>query len=742
MKDQFERIRNAYAITLGDSLMPGAGVYGMGAVAAVMPDEASMRAFVEEHAEPLADLGRGPAGFTQVGDPWQFMRRAAEEGLAGIEGAVRAVYPDRFMFMVRVEEAGLLLPTVLASITETGWDECLTRTGVKPLDHAELLHWQRHDILDAVTGQWGQRCPFRDWDHGAPLYELCTDDIVVLLAHVPLLGDWNSTEGAFAFFTSEEEAQHYHQHHLGNGRNQMVLVGPGAPDDPHEAMASLRPRVVADVKARLQELVEVRPFAAWCVNPDGHRENSAYGRTPLGDVYVSDDGQGADPGSHSMVAVSGVWTLMPGNVFELASSMPAWNGRDTIRWSGGQSLQLLQLDRSFASEPPPQGLDLRGLTEAEAEEVASDALGGVDLEQSWSELTGGGARIGTTALDHFHVVCWDSVTGDGAEYPWVFPGFLAALKHLVAYEREHDRVHRVEGAVSCMHIGFSGSGDAEFEDLRSQRFQTGLRRIAVRVLRRGYRPSDAEHLVALCNWTLRTLHVDFAGFSKDLLWASTTEQQESLLGQLEIDPSAWASWASSADASVDPEGRKLVLARLGESAWERLLPKSRHFLATALVHLSEQGHAPQLDYAPISLGVVKCLEVELVRLMESFRDGVGARDLGHDEDDHAQRSLAAFMAGKTPPTLGTISYLLRKPKGHTSGLIEALHAFLSELPNAEFLTSPKFAKRTLQKVINKYRNGGVHDSPIPELVCRECVDVLIGDPANPGCISQVTAWQS
>lgn len=730
MSKPFDRLKNASAITLGGSLMPGAGAYGVGAVACVMPNQADANAWIKDQAEGLLSLDQGPAGVIAVGDPWTFMRRAAGEGLAGIEGANAEVFRERFMFMVRVEEAGAMIPTVLTSITAAGWDVSLTRGGIKHLRHSELLHWQRYDILDKVTGRWGQRCPFRQWDHGDVLYELRSDDLVVLLADVPLLGDWNSTEGAFAFFTSEQEAAHYHSHHLGDGRNRMVSVTSRAPNDPHEAMASLRPRPVADLQIRLSELAGVNPFAAWCVNPDGHRENSAYGRLRFGD---------SEPAR--MGAVSGIWKVMPGNALELEQSLQPWTGNDTIRWSGGQSIQLLPLDRSFVVDPGLGAIGLdEDLTESEAEELVAAHLDSIGLNESKAELAMM-EQQSHDRMEQFHLVCWDTVTGDGADHPWRFPGFLGALKHLSAFEREHDRYHRIEGAVSCGHIGFSGSGDTEFEHLRSARFHLGLERLAHRVLRRGYQPADAEDLVALCNSVLVTLHIDYAGYTKDLLWASSSAQVEGLLAALELDEDAWRRWAESAEVPIDAEGEKLVVSRVGTAAWARLCPQVRHFLATAILNLERQGHAPQLDYAPICIEVVKALEVELGGIFEGFRTVLGNRDLKHEPDDLAEKMLSAFLEGRKPPTLGQFSYLLRASKENDSELRRTLHEYLLSLSNGSFLTSSKFAKRGLQRVINKYRNGGAHDSPISEEICRECVDVLIGSRDNPGFIFQASSWK-
>ena len=728
MTDHFEKLRNAYAITVGGNLFAGGGVYPAGAVAAVMPDEFGARAWLDKFAADLDSLGHGPADIISVGDPWKFMRRAAGEGLAGIEGADSDAFPERFMFMIRVEEAGAALPTVLASNTERGLGVCVTRTGIKRLDHAEILHWKRFDILDRVTGLWGQLCPFRGWDHGETLYELGSECIVVLIAEVPLLGDWNSVDGAFAFFTSEDKALHFRDHHLGDGRNRMLFITAGSSDDPHQAMASLRSRPVSDLRARLTVLASISPIAAWCVNPDGPREDSAYGRFP-----------GKNSETPSMAALSGIWNVLPGNIFNLQTPMQPWTGTDTIRWSGGQSIQFLPLDRSFNLDPGVDELKLDDqLTEAEAEDVVAEHLDSMTLEESWHRLWSD--QPTEDRLDQFHLVCWDSITGHGADNPLRFQGFLCALRHLAAYEREYDRHHRVTGAASCGHIGFSGSDDAESENVRSDRFRLGLRRLALRVLRRGYRPSDANDLVALCNGTLKTLHVNYGGFAKDLLWSSQSEQENDILGALEIEEAVWRRWADSADAGVDAEGKKLVLSRISSEKWDRLVPKVRHFLATALLQLESQGHAPQMDYAPVSIEVVKALEVELGQVLDGFRQASG-KVFTYDHADSAERSLMGFLEGNKAPTLGTFPYLLSPPKPNASELRIAFHEYLAGLSNGAFLTSSAFAKRGLQRVINRYRNGGAHDSPISEDVCLECVDILIGKLDSPGYISKVVEWK-
>jgi hypothetical protein len=737
-------LSESWIIEVGGRLLPTLNGYRLGFVGAVLRRRDQADAFVAEQGDDLREQYAGDVRVLPAGDPWQLMRRAAGEGLCGFQLFENGEWSHRYMFMVRVEEAGLNLPTVLACVDrEQRWTTSLTRAREARLDHAEVLHWERFDILDGVSGSAGQACPFRDWQHGDPFYELCTEDIVVMLADVPLLGDWNSTEGAFAFFTSRDQAEHYHHHHLGDGRNRMLFVGSGAPSDAYEAMGSLRPTAVTDLGVRLAQLAEVSPLAAWCVNPDEHRENCGYGRLALsGHHPVTLNPKSTDKAAR-MAAVSGVWRLDAGNILVRERAIAEWSGHDTIRWSGGQSLQLLPLDRSFVEEAPPEGLDLEDLSESESEELVGHYLGGNTLAKSWSHLENIAEAAPT--LDSFYIVCWDSITGDGADFPLRFARVLDALRHLWAFEAEHDRRHRTEGAISCMHVGFAGSGNPEFEELRSARFQLGLRRIALRVLRRGYRPADAADIVGLCNGILRTLHVDYAGYAKDILWASRDEERTEVLDDLDIDEQVWGCWEASAGAHVDPEGKRLVVARIGHPAWDTLLPSVQHFVATALLHLEEQGHAPQLDYAPISLELVKALEAELGAVFGNYRDTLNAAPPAHDADNRDEANLAAFLAktpGKKLPTLGGMSYFLRPPKEGASEMIFSLHTHLRTLSNVGFLTGDKFLKKDLHRVIHDYRNGGVHDSPITEDACRACLLELLGTPGKPGYIPQVASWRS
>jgi len=737
----FQKLSDSFVILANDRVFPRIGQYGLGAVAVVLPDEQLGRSFIAEHGEGIASLGLGVPRLGAVGDPWQFMRRAAGEGLAGIEGPNLEVFPERFMFMVRVEEAGEELPTILAAMTETGWDRCLTRLGEVELSHAAALHWQRFDVLDSVSGLYGLECPFRNWDQGEPLYELRSDSLAVLIAEVPLLGDWNSTEGAFAFFTESADAEHYRECRLGDGRNRMIGLGASTCTSAEELMASIRPQPVIDLSTRLAELVTVNPLAAWCVNPTGHRENAAYGRLEFGTDHPAQLRVGDESTPPRMIAVSGHWLVKPENRFVLERELAPWSGLDTIRWTGGQTAQLHRLDRSYAVESATGGVDLRDLTETDAEMLADALLqGGQDLEVLFERATSE-PDDQLNALDMFHIIAWDAVTGDGGDIPLRFESVVDALSFLACFEQSHDQQHRVGGTVSCSHIGFTGSKDEKWESQRGERFRLGLRQIVIRILRQGYRPADADDLASLCNGTLRTLHVDLAGYPKDLLWQSPAEHISHVSDALGVDEPAFLRWSKSVNLPVDPVGEQLALKRIGEQAWSGLELRARHFLSTALVHWEQQGCAPQLDYAPISLEIVKALEVQLTSLLLQYRERLLGEVPEHDAPRYEERVVAEYLgsAEARAPAIGVYTYLLRRPKAGASGLANSFYDYVQSTPNGVFLTSKEFAKKGLNSVIHKYRNSGVHDSPIPWLTCKECIERLIGMAGNPGFIASIVA---
>lgn len=738
--DVFKSLSESFVLTRGDTLLPIHGNSGLGAMVGVFREREAADAIIGKIPEH-EDLS-----FLPVGDPFRLMRRAARECMCGLQVIDHHhKLLEHFMFMVRVEEAGDRFPTILTTITEDGWGASLTRIGVRDIPHGHLLHWKRYDILDRLSGSWDRESPFLGWKQGDPLYELRADNTVVLLAEVPIIGPWIPVDGSYAFFTSEKAAIHYLQYHLADGVSRLLMQGPAselynvtsadvAPktnDDNN--WPDLSPISVNDLAVRLAELHEIYPLAAWCINPIDARMNTGYGRLyGEGPTSIIRSETGFTP---RMVATSGHWSVQAGNIFEMQESLAPWTALDTIRWSGGQEIQLGPLDHTLVNLPVHT--DVENMSQADISEwVEKEVLQSeVDVDDILHhELAGEPTDFweSSSRLDAFHFVAWDTVTG--MEGVFVFEDVIDALKYLVL-EEKMDRSYRVTGVSTENVVGFRGSGDDEFERQRSNRFQIGILRIGERILTKGYKPRDSDNIVSLCNSNMKTLHIECAGYAKDLIWQSGSELTEKICNKLNVKIEIYLKWLENADPTIDSEGKSLVCQRMDYEVWRSLSNKSRSFLATALCDLNRRGPASLHDYAPVSMEIVKALETELGLVLRRFRDQLRGSCPNYSGQKH-EEVFKEFICGGRVPALGIMSRLFRKPGPDSSDLIRALHKYLKLNENHEFLTGRKFANKGLNKVIHKYRNSGVHDSHIDYETCMKCLEDLVGTKDKPGFLQQ------
>ena len=719
--EEFKALSEGFAVCNDQGLVPVVSAYKAGAVGAILGSEEAGIQFIKDNLSALEPM-YGEVHLEKVKDAWSFMRRSAGEGLCGlILFDNQDSESTQYMFMNRVEEAGNDLPTILAVSDGSGSLRCATRVSEIEFNHASLIHWDRLDLTDPITAKWGIGRPFRYWEQGEPFYELKGDNMRLRIAECRLLGDWINIDGAFAIFTSEDDASHYLHQHAFSGNNLIDVreqTGVELPDQP--PIEQLAPHPIYDLAERVSEMTEEAPFVSICINPDGHREDMAYVR------------------NGELISVAGRWRILPGNRVEKLEGYSGWNGRDTIGWSAGQSIQLTPLGRSFVEVSPfnDDSTDTH-LTDSEAEDWL-----GLYFEGTETTSVGMGSD-GPNGLDDYYIVCWDSVNGESGFSPIVIPNFVDALKWLADYETEDDRSYRVSGAFSCNGgiIGFDGTNDEDMENSRGSHFRKGIERLGIKTLLHGYEPSDSGKLVSLCNATLRTMHVEFAGYAKDLLWQTNDQQRPHVLEMLGVDTNDWLEWSDSAEPHVDSRGRSLAVERMGELSWDLMSENGRHFISTALASLEDTGHIPQRDYAPQSLEIVKALEVELTRIFATYRSSLVNSELEFDSNKPEEQSLHDYVQGGRAPTLGAMAYILRGLSTPGSPLQLSISKFIKELPNAEYLCSNQFTKRSLPRVISKYRNGGVHESPIPYEVCIQCSTDLIGTKDKQGIIAKVLEWQ-
>jgi hypothetical protein len=680
-------------------------------------------AFLIQQAEAIKTRSSEMPSLNPVGNPWEFMRLAAGQGLAGIISISQEGVDAQFEFAVRADEASQELPTVLRIYQCDGGCPCLTRSGERDYEPFRLLPWKRFDILDPITARFGIKQPFGEIEEGKHFYEIRSKAEVLVIMDFPLLGDWISFEGAVPFFSSEEAAHDFLHHRLGShGAGFYRFPSESTISEENDEEIQVTP--VTDLAARIEELSRLLPLANWCVNPVGHREKMAYGR------FRAMDPCEVNEAAHftEMHMVSGLWKIKPNNNFEKVQVKSSWGGDDTILWSGGGEPQLLPLDRSFCNRTglPP----VEDYTYEELEELANDLLqsGPDDLDLKFNE----------DPLFTYRLSCWDAITGDHIE-GISFPSFLGAIAFVGVLNREADEEIRRSGATLCSGHHSVATESAEFSHSRTQTFEQALKRIIMRVLQKGYTPRDSSDLVWLCNSLLRTLHVRFAGYAIDIITAlPSIEPEESLLEELEIDESGWERAQRFPQEAVDAEGEALALDRLGTFVWQKMSPSAKLFTSTALLHLKWQGHAPQLDYAGISIGIVKALEVELGEILRGFsRQNQLEFSIVSEYNNRHEGELVRFLNGGQTPSLGCISYLLRDAPAADAHASRAFIDYVGSLPGGEYLKSNRFNKRILQKVMHEFRNGGAHDKPITEAVCRDCVETILGTQEKPGCLAMI-----
>lgn len=236
-----------------------------------------------------------------LGDAWAAMRRAAKKALAGFQVETgRYGLADLFLFMVRAEEAGADLPTVLTHIIPPGTaKKSLTRTGPQQFEHDELLHWRRYNVLDGNPSYRRTDSPLPNWSQGDPFYEIVADNGVFAIADVPVLGSWLPSRGAVPFFPTEADAENCWE---SNAFTHFLRLIP-FPNAPHPTQrdvmklrmglrgGSVRIVPIDDLKHRLEQireqLGEYRSLFAVAINPIWQRDRMGWGSFDWGDEFAA-----------------------------------------------------------------------------------------------------------------------------------------------------------------------------------------------------------------------------------------------------------------------------------------------------------------------------------------------------------------------------------------------------------------------------------------------------------------------
>jgi hypothetical protein len=198
---------------------------------------------------------------------------------------------------------------------------------------------------------------------------------------------------------------------------------------------------------------------------------------------------------------------------------------------------------------------------------------------------------------------------------------------------------------------------------------------------RGYRPADASDMAAAVNRVVRSFRISLCGNAADVLIshipteARTTEQ---LLNELGFNPDIYEMLLASIKGEVDPEGERILKDRVGSEALASVLPRTKLFLATALLQHQSFGRSPCLDYAPVSVQVVKALGCEMRELAAYLVMGFS----GQRPPDPVREEDTLFFvleSRREEVSLGSITYAIKALRSPTASILQYAAKRLADL---------------------------------------------------------------
>lgn len=307
-----------------------------------------------------------------------------------------------------------------------------------------------------------------------------------------------------------------------------------------------------------------------------------------------------------------------------------------------------------------------------------------------------------------------------------------------------DRPARVEGRHGNASIGFEGSGNQELEDAGGDGFATTLVRICQRMVERGYQPRDSLDMATAANAVLKSYRISLCANAADALISHIPDEARSsdqLMREMGLPEEIREQLVELVEAQVDPEGDALLRGRVGDAAVERLPDRTRLFLATALLQFEGMGNSPCIDYAPVSVQVVKALEFEMRELAAAAVDGFEIKTDIEPASREEETFFHVVAKRATKISLGSITHAFRAVRKAKGGILRHVGDRLQALGMAD-VTRPEIVTLILRDVLERFRNGGAHEHAISHATCMECIQVLVGSDREPGLVAQVSRWRA
>lgn len=773
----FQDLKSCVVITRenGKMLLPGCARQRDAASALILPNPTSANKLIDRIQHDVEDLF-GSLGFEMIEDPFTLMRRAAQEGIGSFDSTEAGMLDHPLVFCTRASEIGDNLPSLLAEYADNENLKVLTRSGQRTMRSIDVIPWRRFDITDPLLGIWSTNNePFRNWDSGNQLIGMIVDGCIPALRRCPITGHWSSLEGTIPIFASEDDYNHAcRENQL---FKELTLFGPfdfinypvlhriqAGPREIHLISIKSLPEFLSDLSTQIPILA----CGQFSINPFCHRENGGYGWTAN---FIKDQ-QTINPHStqdtttikvqtgsditrrcgqkSSFNTVSGEWSIDLKNIVSLVHQTNSWANRATLHWSGGTSISLGNLSYSlvhidqwhdFSDEEKKDAL--KCLFEEDCENVIYDEdLGETSLKAQ--------AHLFTAGL-------WDTYTGE--EFVLRVASPYALISFLIKHLQEFDQRIRIQGGRPCGSpaTGSAGTGNIEQEQLLTKQAQAALLGVAESIALSGYIPKKGQRICYIVNRLFETLHMDFAGYTQDLIIQCELDDDLELLSEsLDLELDAVKQLKNDIDLHPPSEGLVILKNISRQRLLELSSPKAIYFAANGLFDMSLKGESPHLDYATVSIEFVKALEVELGSIFRLWISSISLKSLkfgSSRQEADVQNYMKNSASEEGIPmksrmfSIGTMGYLLRDIDNAISkrdkvnepdSLISCMASKVETIEDIQPLLHKSFYKKFLNKVSHSYRNGGAHDQKISLSTCIQCRDDILGTSSRTGWLTIVS----
>jgi len=782
----FQALNESYVLMRegGAKLLPGVGRRSDCASAILMPSKESADDLITRIQEDCRGIF-GVLKANKVDNLFALMRRASQEGIGAFDSAAPGFLENPLVFCNRPTEIGDLQPTLLSNWCCQEEFCVLARTGEKNAKAIDVVPWQRFDISDPLLSIWSKNGePFRNWDSGDPMLGILIDGGIPVLRKCALTEHWASLEGTLPIFTTESDYEYAMDQGILN--SEISLFGPFSTDGyevyrrnyeqtrqttylqvetnqnyartvdhgtRQNAISNITlfqitslPDFIANVCSQLPIL----EFGQFSINPYCHRENSGYGwssnliaKRITGDkdtLRTTNEQTKKRCGTEgTFFTVGGVWTIESRNEIRLKSKSDRWVDNATLYWPGGASINLLGQGSSIAHKD-----EWKDFTNDEKKEEIMQIFEGKRpcefLDEDDFEGLASQSQLFVAQL-------WDTITGEKfvlrVNTPYQFLAFL----YQSLPEDERVRIYGARDRGSPV-TSAAGSGNTNLEKLRTMRIQNALLSIAQDAAITGYSPDKILKICWVVNQLFETLHLDYAGYTQDLLiQCESTDDLLVLCESLNIEHGEALQFKDGASLIPPAQGIEILRDIIKEDDFRKIHPKSIYFAANGLLDLSHKGSSLNIDYSTSSIQFVKSLEVQLGDLYRVWLSTIDPR-LTDSGTTRSSRDVKAYFDTNKMFTIGTMAYIFRevnesmREKNDHSSLASIpflLASRIAGIKSLEPLLTKEFYKRFLNKVIHSYRNGGAHDQKIELSTCIECRDSILGTSASIGWLPIVAS---